>query len=165
MTTAAIRILSLLALLSVATAKIPSTGLRTAESARLKLKDRDFKISPRKGIILNTPAFEARIADLTNYRALSLVDTQFYIARITLRSHKTFPTHFHPRGSEVLTVLKGAIRVSFRMENGRVVRNKLHVGHTTVFPQGLPHDIKCVSRRDCLMLATLNTADPGNVFV
>ncbi|CAN8072180.1 unnamed protein product [Agarophyton chilense] len=146
---------------------IPSFLTQTNPEIRSKLADKDFSINPENGIILNTPNFRARIADVTNFPALGAQDVQTQIVRVTLKAKQTFIPHYHPRGTEVLNALAGKFRVTFKFEglNPRSVSNVIHAGESTVFPQGLIHETVCISHHDCEFLSTFNSADPGLVPV
>lgn len=147
-------------------AMIPSFGLQTATSIRSELDDKDFKITPALGIRIDTPDFKVRIADLTNFPALAGQDVQSTIVRVTLRSGAAFFRHFHPRGTETLNALRGTFMVSFTFEGlgtPRVVTNTIKAGQSTIFPQGLVHETKCISKTGCTFLSILNSADPGTI--
>ena len=165
MASSALRLAALCAVLALAAAAIPSNGLRTVETEREKLSNADYNINPRNGVAVRTPGFTAYLAEIPKFKALGTADVQFGYADIMLKSGQTFPTHYHPRGAEILTVLHGAAQVTFTMENGRKVSNRIGWSRVTVIPQGLPHTIKCVSKQNCRMIATLNSAKAGTVFL
>lgn len=166
-----LNLLVVLAFVSLGTstlAMIPSFGLQTATSVRSELEDKDFKITPALGIRVDTPDFRVRIADLTNFPALAGQDVQSTIVRVTLKPGASFFRHFHPRGTETLNALRGTFRVSFAFEGlgtPRVVTNVIKAGQSTIFPQGLVHETKCISQKGCTFLSVLNSADPGTVAV
>ena len=146
-------------------ARLTSFGDLTAVAARSRFEDEDFKINPNKGIIVRTPDFRLRTAELSNFPVLAGVDVQTQITRVTVRSGKGVITHFHPRGLEVLNALRGVFKITFVFEglNPRKVTNIIKAGESTVFPQGLVHETVCVSKKDCMFLSIFNTADPGLV--
>lgn len=149
---------------SLALAMIPSNGLETTETARALLSNKSYFINARKGTVLRTNDYYAWIADLNKFPALATADVQYLMAVLTVFPGKTFPENYHPRASEIITVTRGAARISFKMENGREVSNVLRAYQTTVIPQGLPHVITCVSKTWCRGVAVLNSADPGIIF-
>ena len=152
---------------SVASASIPSSGLDTAAGIRGALPDSAFRINPAKGIVNTQPDFTTQNANLANFPALAGADVQTQIVRVFIRAGQSFLTHSHPRSSEALNLIRGVLDVSFTFEgssNPRVVRNRLRAGESTVFPQGLVHSVRCVSKRNCMYVATFNSADPGFVL-
>lgn len=159
-------LLALTALLNLARAAIPSLGLTTAEGVRSDLADSEFRIRFNRGTQINTPAFDASIADLTNFPALAGADVQSTLVRVTVRAGETFFAHFHPRATETLNAVRGTFRISFRFEGAgdpRIVTNVIRAGESTVFPQGLIHETVCISDIDCRFVAVLNSADPGTI--
>lgn len=67
----------------------------------------------------------------------------------------------------MLYVSRGRM-VSFLWDEGnkpRIIRNVLNKGDSTVFPQGLVHLVKCISKIDCTFIGVLNSGDPGTVPV
>lgn len=159
-------ILALCCVLGLSFASIPSFGLQTAAATRSKFHDRDFLIQFNRGTQVNTPAFQASIADVTNFPVLGGRDVQLTILRVTVKSVETLFAHSHPRASETLLVVQGTVRSSFRFEGigqVRTVTNVIGAGESTVFPQGLIHETVCISQGDCTFMAVLNSADPGTV--
>lgn len=153
-------------LLSLSAASIPSFGLQTAGGIRAGLKNRDFRIRPSRGVVLNTPGFTVNIADLSKFPALAGQDVQSTIVRVELKAGVPFIRHYHPRATETLNALHGTFRISFIFEGLGEVRNVTNVikaGESTVFPQGLIHETTCISKSDCVFLSVLNSADPGTV--
>lgn len=154
-------------ILAVSSASIPSSGLETAAGTRGALPDSAFRIDPSKGIVNKQPDFTTQNANLANFPALAGADVQTQIVRVFIRAGKSFLTHSHPRSSETLNLIRGVLDVAFTFEgasNPRVVRNRLRAGESTVFPQGLVHSVRCVSKKDCMYVATFNSADPGFVL-
>lgn len=162
---AAIAAVAMLATAASASGAIPSFGRKTAASIRSGLPDAAFKIDPSRGIAINNPNFRVRIADLTRFPALAGQDVQSQVVRVMLRAGKSFIPHSHPRGTETFNALRGVFEVTFTFEGltPRTVRNVIRAGQSTVFPQGLPHTTRCISKVDCTFLSTFNTADPGLV--
>ncbi|CDF36615.1 unnamed protein product [Chondrus crispus] len=90
------------------------------------------------------------------------------VIRVSVKAGRDLFTHFHPRASETVTLLRGKASVAFTFEglgDARRVTNALRKGESTVFPQGLVHETTCISKKDCVFLAFLNSADPGIVPV
>lgn len=162
-----IAILLFSALLHMSTASIPSLGRATAQNVRSKLRDIDFVIRGNVPPITGNNGFSSITADATNKKVLSATDTQFRISTVHVASGRPFVKHYHPRGAEVLYVTRG-IMVSYLWDEGnkaRVIRNVVRKGDSTVFPQGLVHLVRCISKIDCTFVGVLNSGDPGTVPV
>lgn len=163
------RTLSLLLILptvfALSSAAVPSRGLVTAEGIRKQLPDKAFRINPAVGSIVKGPTFKVLLANLAKFPALAGVDVQSQITRVTVKAGQDFIRHYHPRSAEIVTALRGTLDVSFTMEGGRVVKNFIPVGESTLFPMGLVHTTKCISDFDCLFLGVFTSADPGLVII
>ena len=163
----AISTLFLLSILPFAFCSIPSSGTQTAGSVRNALPDSAFKIDPRDGAVTRTADWTSRAATVADFPALGGADVQTLVSRTSIRPGKAFITHSHPRSSETLYLVRGRLNATFSFEGAspRVVTNLLSAGQATVFPQGLVHSVRCVSKSFCEYVATFNSADPGLVPV
>ena len=139
----------------------------TAPFIRDNLNDTAFMIDPSRNVILRNKNFRVEVALLDNFPVLAGADVQAQITRVWVRAGQTFIRHIHPRSSEVLTVIRGVFEVSLTTEGlePRTIRNVLRTGQSTVFPQGLPHVERCISKRGCKFQAVFASADPGFVPV
>lgn len=149
-----------------ARAMIPSFGLETASAIRSAFNDSDFVLNFNRGQEIDGGTFTAQFVDLNTFPVLAGQDVQSTLVRATVNAGTAFPTHSHPRASETFTVTKGAFEVFFVFEGlvePRVVRNIVRKGEATVFPQGLAHGVKCISKYTCIFDAVLNSADIGVV--
>ena len=157
----------LVSVFGTASASIPSFGLQTAPSIRDELADSAFVIDPSRNVLVRNDNFRVEVASLSTFPVLAGTDVQAQITRVTLRAGEPFIRHIHPRSSEVLTVIRGTFEVTLTTEGlePRTIRNRLLTGQSTVFPQGLPHVQRCVSKRDCVFQAVFASADPGFVPV
>lgn len=146
-----------------ASARITSSGLKTAAQIRDELSDSEFRITPSKGLIIRDRNFTVRLADLTNFPALSGADVQTQFILATIQPGKELVTHHHPRASEFLFNIQGTFRVSFTTEgiSPKRITNVIPQFSGTVFPQGLVHTTKCISSWPCHFVSTFNSADPG----
>lgn len=154
-------------------ARLTSFGTVTAMAARDEFEDSDFVIDPRMGVITQTPDILARTADLSRFPVLAGVDVQAQISRVFVLAGRSVVTHYHPRGLEVFNALRGTLRVTLMFETSltpgdtgpRKVVNMINAGQSTVFPQGLIHQIDCMNTTNCVYLSVMNTADPGFIPV
>lgn len=148
------------------TARITSLGLDTAASTRDKLPDSAFRINFTEGTFVQSQNWNFNITDPTRFPALAATDVQTTIALAFIKSGEMLFRHYHPRSAEVVIAIRGVFNVSFLFEGlgeTRNVSNIINPREATVFPQGLIHDIRCVSSDDCLFYAILDSADPGLV--
>lgn len=161
--------LALLAVFTIASARIESLGLATAQATRSKLSDSAFVVRPvgTPQIIAPDRRFFAFATSPSRKPALAATDTQVQVNTVTVRAGKPFFKHFHPRGVETLTVLKGRVlsQTWFEGSNPRVIKVTLRPRDSTVYPQGLMHLARCVSKTDCVFTAVFNSADAGTVPV
>lgn len=146
-------------------ASIPSFGQRTNGEIRNELMDSDFKIDVRDGILVQRPNLKIFIAEQSRFPALAGQDVQSMIVRAFVRSGATFFPHYHPRGAEVFTVLRGSFNVTLTFEGlePRKVMNTINAGECTIYPVGLVHETTCISRQTCIFMGVFTSADPGTV--
>lgn len=164
-----ITVLAFAALLALSQALIPSAGSMTNAMARGGLNDSDFFIRPSLSGTLEAPNgdFTVSLATPSIFPALGGNDVQMTAAVVTIKAGRPLITHSHPHAVEMLSCVHGRVNVSFQFEglNGRVIANTLSPGQFTVFPQGLVHRTSCVSKFNCLLYTSFNSADPGLVPV
>lgn len=158
------------ALFSVASAAngIPSFGLQSASQFRNKLKSSDFRIPFRRASVTRTADFVVRGANFARFPVLAAQDVQSQLSQVFVRPGGSFVRHYHPRSSEIIYVFKGIFRVLITDEgsNPRIINIVVRTGEATVFPQGLIHQVSCISKRSaCGYVAVFTSADPGTVPV
>ncbi len=164
---ALVSILTVFAVAHMTAALIPSLGLSTAQDVRSKLRNKDFVIRNVGVPQIATRDYRAFVADATNKPALAATDTQFLVSTVHVKAGRPFFKHYHPRAAEILYVTKGRFLSKFWFEGSkpRLIRNWLKAGDSVVYPQGLPHLVRCVGWEDCTFVAVLNSGDPGIVPV
>ncbi|XP_068657355.1 putative germin-like protein 2-1 [Aristolochia californica] len=106
-----------------------------------------------------TPATVAQIAGL-NTLGISVV-------RLDIASGGVIPPHFHPRATEILTVLDGALTVAFITSNpeNRLISKTLNKGDVFVFPIGLIHYQYNSGHSHAVAFAALSSQNPGIITV
>jgi quercetin dioxygenase-like cupin family protein len=116
--------------------------------------------------IKEIPGVYVQFADVSTFPILGLPDTQMSVVRIFYGDGVVFPTHVHPRGTEMLYVVNGSLKVTLEAEFGSTGRtvNTLNPGQVTIFPIGLAHGQVCVSG-PCEAVAMLDSPDPSIYFV
>lgn len=77
------------------------------------------------------------------------------------------PTHTHPRGSEILTVLEGSIEVGLITTNPEncLISKILYKGGVFVFPVGLVHFQRNVGYGNAVAIAAFNSQNTGLIGV
>ncbi|XP_021282057.1 germin-like protein subfamily 1 member 20 [Herrania umbratica] len=77
------------------------------------------------------------------------------------------PPHTHPRGTEILVVLEGALYVGFVTSNpdNRLISKVLYPGDVFVFPIGLIHFQQNVGKTNAAAFAGLSSQNPGVITI
>lgn len=151
--------------MSHAATGIPSFGLQTALQFRSELPDSAFRLPFANGTMSETAEFSTRGLSLARFPVLGAIDVQSQLSEVTVQPGGAFLRHSHPRSSEILAILEGTFRVEIVFEgtDPRVVNVNVSKGESTVFPQGLVHQVFCVSEETCKYVAVFTSADPGFV--
>ncbi|KAK4413041.1 putative germin-like protein 2-1 [Sesamum alatum] len=89
------------------------------------------------------------------------------MARLDFAPMGLIPPHFHPRASEVLTVIQGSLEVGFVTSNpdNRLITKTLQKGDVFVFPVGLVHFQRNVGNGYAVAISGLSSQNPGVVTV
>ncbi|PIA36016.1 hypothetical protein AQUCO_03400129v1 [Aquilegia coerulea] len=89
------------------------------------------------------------------------------IVRIDFAPMGLNPPHYHPRASEILTVLEGTLFVGFVTSNpeNRLISKVLQKGDVFVFPMGLVHFQRNVGHRNAIVMAGFGSQNPGAVGI
>jgi quercetin dioxygenase-like cupin family protein len=141
-----------------------STSVQKQRSA---FNSSDFAFDLNKGTqITGIPGIYAQRGDVSTFPILGLPDTQMAVVRLFFGDGVLFPTHVHPRGTEMLYVIKGSVKVTLEAESSSTapIVNTLNPGQVTIFPIGLAHGGLCVSG-PCEIVAMFDSPDPGIYFV
>ncbi|KAJ0082350.1 hypothetical protein Patl1_11463 [Pistacia atlantica] len=89
------------------------------------------------------------------------------MARIDYAPWGLSAPHFHPRATEILTVLEGTLFVGFVTSNpdNRLITKVLEKGDVFVFPVGLPHFQRNVGNGSAVSISSLSSQNPGVITV
>ncbi|XP_057782708.1 putative germin-like protein 2-1 [Salvia miltiorrhiza] len=89
------------------------------------------------------------------------------MARLDYELNGFFPPHYHPRGSEIHTVLEGSMEVGFvtSAPNFKLYKKVLEKGDVFVVPVGLVHYQRNVGAGKTASIATFNSQNPGNSVI
>eukprot|EP00170_Pyropia_yezoensis_P002662 contig_11143_g2666 len=143
----------------------------TAQSLRSRFPDSAFAIDTRAMPSTNKPGGVFRSGTVSKYPVLGLPSIDSAFARVTLEPGGVNLPHIHPRAAETLYLVRGVLSVFIVEENPaagqatRVITNTLRRKAVSVFPKGLIHGQRCISRRGCEFVAILGAADPGVITV
>ncbi|KAL8223252.1 hypothetical protein R6Q57_020651 [Mikania cordata] len=89
------------------------------------------------------------------------------MARVDYEPWGLNPPHFHPRATELFTVLKGTLEVGFVTSNpeNRFITKVLQEGDVFVFPMRLIHFQRNIGNTSALAVSTLSSQNPGIVTI
>ncbi|XP_017234144.1 putative germin-like protein 2-1 [Daucus carota subsp. sativus] len=75
--------------------------------------------------------------------------------------------HTHPRATEILTIIKGTLRVGFVTSNteNRHITKVLNEGDVFVFPEGLIHYQQNIGHDNAVVIAALSSQNPGVITI
>nr|XP_043627864.1 putative germin-like protein 2-1 [Erigeron canadensis] len=89
------------------------------------------------------------------------------MARVDYEPWGLNPPHFHPRATELLTLLEGTLEVGFVTSNpeNRFITKVLHKGDVFVFPMKLIHFQRNIGNTKALAISALSSQNPGIVTI
>ncbi|KAI3754208.1 hypothetical protein L1987_53986 [Smallanthus sonchifolius] len=89
------------------------------------------------------------------------------MARVDYEPWGLNPPHFHPRATELFTVLEGTLEVGFVTSNpeNRFITKVLQKGDVFVFPMRLVHFQRNIGNTKALAVSTLSSQNPGIVTI
>ncbi|XP_057768748.1 putative germin-like protein 2-1 [Salvia miltiorrhiza] len=107
--------------------------------------------------------FGATVTPVTVAQLPGLNTLGIALARIDYAPNGVIAPHFHPRASEILTVLEGSLEVGFVGSNpeNRQIMKTLHKGDVFVFPVGLLHYQRNVGNGYAVSISGLSSQNPG----
>jgi len=90
------------------------------------------------------------------------------VARLDFAPYGLVPPHYHPRATEILTLLEGSLYVGFvtSFPDFRLISKVLKAGGVFVFPEGLVHfQFNQDKTKPAVALSGLSSQNPGLVTV
>ncbi|KAF8410922.1 hypothetical protein HHK36_003459 [Tetracentron sinense] len=89
------------------------------------------------------------------------------MARVDYAPWGVNPPHFHPRASQMLTVLEGTLEVGFITSNpeNRLITKVLQKGDVFVYPVNLIHFERNVGYGNAVAIAALSSQNPGAITI
>ncbi|XP_047072502.1 putative germin-like protein 9-2 [Lolium rigidum] len=108
-------------------------------------------------------AFAISKASMAEFPALNGQSVSY--ARLTFPAGTVNPTHTHPRASELLLVIDGALSVGFIDTTGKLYTKDLIAGDMFVFPKGLVHYQSNQGPNLAVALSGFGSASAGTVSV
>ncbi|XP_041990437.1 germin-like protein subfamily 1 member 11 [Salvia splendens] len=105
------------------------------------------------------------IASVPTMRGLNTQGQQFLRAELAPNGY--FPPHTHPRASELIFVIQGAVEVGFvtSFPDYKYYNKVLNKGDAFIFPVGLVHTVRNVARGNSITTSSLNSQNPGIIFL
>ncbi|KAG9439532.1 hypothetical protein H6P81_019697 [Aristolochia fimbriata] len=87
------------------------------------------------------------------------------MARVDYAPYGLNPPHYHPRATEMLTLIEGTLYAGFITSNpeNRLVSKVLHKGDVFVFPVGLVHFQFNIGQTSAVAISGLSSQNPGIV--
>ncbi|XP_047046511.1 germin-like protein 9-3 [Lolium rigidum] len=113
--------------------------------------------------LIPTATFAVEKASLAEFPALNGQSVSY--ARLTFPAGTVNPTHTHPRASELLLVIEGALSVGFIDTAGKLYTKDLVAGDMFVFPKGLVHYQSNQGANLAVALSGFGSASAGTVSV
>lgn len=100
---------------------------------------------------------------VANFPALNTLGVS--MARIDYAPYGLNPPHYHPRASEILTVLEGTLAVGFVTSStynppNHLISKVLRKGDAVVFPEALIHYQQNLGNSPAVVLATFSSQNP-----
>ncbi|XP_026438550.1 germin-like protein subfamily T member 2 [Papaver somniferum] len=107
----------------------------------------------------NPEGFGVKLGDVTTFPGLN---TQgLTVNRIDLAPGGIIPLHVHPRASEANFLLQGNIFFGFITTNDVLYAKFMKPGELNIIPRGLVHFAANVGPRKAIVIAILNSQNPG----
>ncbi|XP_057547181.1 germin-like protein subfamily 2 member 4 [Amaranthus tricolor] len=106
--------------------------------------------------ILRSKVTGANVQDIPGLNTLGVS-----MARVDFAPYGLNPPHIHPRATEMIFVLQGELLVGFITTNNKLISKVVKTGETFVFPRGLGHFQKNLSKYPAAVLAAFNSQLPG----
>ncbi|KAL9227431.1 hypothetical protein vseg_003119 [Gypsophila vaccaria] len=135
-----------------------------------KVTSEDFRFQGfnTPGNTSNRYGSEAVMTNVFRFPALNTLGIA--LGRVDYAPHGLNPLHFHPRASEMLTVLKGTLLAGFISGNqpdgtNRLFSSVLNKGDIFVFPQGLIHFQLNLGDKPAVANAAFGSQNPGRVDI
>ncbi|KAI4998854.1 hypothetical protein ZWY2020_054196 [Hordeum vulgare] len=115
------------------------------------------------GPVLPLPTFALSKASMAEFPALNGQSVSY--ARLVFPTATVNPTHTHPRASELLLLLDGALSVGFVDTAGKLYTKDLVAGDMFIFPKGLVHYQYNQGTTTAIALSAFGSANAGTVSV
>ncbi|KMT16196.1 hypothetical protein BVRB_3g053550 [Beta vulgaris subsp. vulgaris] len=106
--------------------------------------------------ILGSKVTGANVQDIPGLNTLGVS-----MARVDFAPYGLNPPHIHPRATEIIFVLQGELYVAFITTNNKLISKVVKTGEVFVFPRGLAHYQKNLSKYPTSVIAAFNSQLPG----
>lgn len=135
-------------------------GFACKDPKLVQLDDFFFSGLSKAGNTSNALGSEVTHGFVANFPALNTLGIG--LSRIDFAPHGLNPPHYHPRASEILTVIEGTLLAGFVTSNpeNRLFAKVLHKGESVVYPEALLHFQQNVGSGNAVALAVFNSQNP-----
>lgn len=119
--------------------------------------------------ILSTPSnttangFSIKSASVLQFPGLNTLGVS--LVRIDIAPGGIAPIHYHPRATEIIFVVEGAVNVGFITTGRKLFRQTVRKGEIFVFPQGLVHFQRNVGDCPATIIAAFNSQLQGTLLI
>uniref|UniRef100_A0A5B7AUH8 Germin-like protein n=1 Tax=Davidia involucrata TaxID=16924 RepID=A0A5B7AUH8_DAVIN len=117
----------------------------------------------KPGLTNNTMGSQATPANVQQIPGLNTLGVS--LARIDYAPGGLNPPHTHPRATEVIFVLEGALDVGFITTSNVLIPKSIKQGEIYVFPRGLVHFQKNNGKVPAAVIAAFNSQLPGTQVI
>ncbi|PWA92018.1 germin-like protein 2-1 [Artemisia annua] len=127
----------------------------------------DFFSERLRNIGNTTNAFGFNVTMLNVNQFPGLNTLGISLARVDYAPWGLNPPHYHPRATEVITVMEGSLQVGFITSNpdNKFFTKRLEKGDVFIFPRTLIHFQQNVGNCYAAVLSSLSSQNPGAVTI
>ncbi|KAH0461007.1 hypothetical protein IEQ34_008582 [Dendrobium chrysotoxum] len=138
---------------------IKVNGFVCKPAAAVTAEDFAFKGLAKPAVINNTLGAVVTVGNVEKIPGLNTLGVS--LARIDYAPGGLNPPHTHPRATETVFVLYGALDVGFITTANKLINKTIVVGETFVFPRGLVHFQKNNGEKPAAVISGFNSQLPG----
>lgn len=122
-------------------------------------EDFTFKGLAKPAVVNNTVGSVVTVGNVEKIPGLNTLGVS--LARIDFAPGGLNPPHTHPRATEIIFVLYGALDVGFITTANKLISKNISFGETFVFPRGLVHFQKNNDDKPAAVISGFNSQLPG----
>lgn len=138
---------------------IKVNGFICKPDAAVTAEDFAFKGLAKPAVVNNTVGSVVTLGNVEKIPGLNTLGVS--LARIDFAPGGLNPPHTHPRATEIIFVLYGALDVGFITTANKLISKTIDFGETFVFPRGLVHFQKNNGDKPAAVISGFNSQLPG----